>query len=88
MSGTDYDDFVSTLITAAAATTGVTFDGVDKHEVELSVKRRQRLERIPLDPWGSAYDYTILSSEKFQIISYGEDLQEGTEDDVVWPRDE
>nr|WP_161501586.1 cadherin-like domain-containing protein [Rhodopirellula sp. SM50] len=29
VSGTDYDDFVSAIITAAAATTGVTFDGTD-----------------------------------------------------------
>lgn len=46
------------------------------------------MERIPLDPWGGAYDYKILSAKKYQIVSYGEDLQEGTEDDVVWPKQE
>ncbi len=44
------------------------------------------LESIPDDPWGNPYVYTPLSGKKFKIISYGADGQEGTEDDVVWPK--
>ena len=46
------------------------------------------LDTIPSDPWGNAYEMKPLGGKKFKIVSYGEDGQEGTEDDVVWPREE
>jgi hypothetical protein len=30
----------------------------------------------------------LLGGRKYQIVSYGEDGQEGTNDDVRWPTDE
>jgi len=44
------------------------------------------MEKIPDDPWGNPYEFKILSNKKYQIISVGEDGQEGTDDDVVWPK--
>ena len=44
------------------------------------------MEKIPDDPWGYPYELKILSNKKYQIISVGEDGQEGTEDDVLWPK--
>ena len=46
------------------------------------------MEKIPDDPWGYPYEFKLLGNKKFQIISVGEDGQEGTEDDVVWPKTE
>ena len=46
------------------------------------------LESIPNDPWGNPYELKSMGGKKFKIVSYGEDGQEGTEDDVVWPREE
>jgi len=46
------------------------------------------MEKIPDDPWGYPYEFKILSSKKYQIVSVGEDGQEGTEDDVLWPQAE
>jgi general secretion pathway protein G len=46
------------------------------------------MESIPDDPWGNPYEFKLLGNKKFQILSVGEDGQEGTEDDVVWPRPE
>jgi general secretion pathway protein G len=43
-------------------------------------------ETVPKDPWGQAYDYRV-SGKKFTIRSYGEDQQEGTADDIVWPKE-
>jgi general secretion pathway protein G len=42
------------------------------------------MDSIPKDPWDSPYDYRP-SGKKFKIISYGEDQQEGTADDIVYP---
>jgi hypothetical protein len=44
------------------------------------------LDSIPKDPWGTPYEYRV-SGKKFKIISYGEDQQEGTADDIVWPKE-
>ena len=46
------------------------------------------LDKVPMDPWGNPYDYKVLSGKNYKIVSYGQDAQEGTEDDVVWPKDE
>lgn len=43
------------------------------------------MNNIPLDPWNNPYMYTPLTGKKFKIVSFGEDTQEGTEDDIVWP---
>ncbi|MHC4491743.1 MAG: type II secretion system protein GspG [Planctomycetota bacterium] len=45
------------------------------------------LESVPEDPWGNPY---ILEREgsKIRIYSWGDDGQEGTEDDIVYPKGE
>ena len=42
------------------------------------------LDTIPEDPWGNPY---VLERDgsKIRIYSWGEDGQEGTEDDIVYP---
>jgi general secretion pathway protein G len=42
---------------------------------------------VPKDPWGNPYDYKQTGRDKFQIRSMGEDSQEGTQDDLVWPKE-
>ena len=44
------------------------------------------MEQIPDDPWGHPYEFKLLGNKKFQVVSVGEDGQEGTDDDVVWPK--
>ena len=46
------------------------------------------MESIPDDPWGSPYVLKQLGGRKFQIISYGKDQSEGTEDDIIWPKED
>lgn len=46
------------------------------------------IERIPKDPWGSPYEYGILSDTECRILSRGEDCRAGTRDDMVWPSEE
>ena len=41
-----------------------------------------------IDPWNNPYIYTPLGGKKYKIVSTGEDGQEGTEDDVVYPLQE
>ena len=52
-------------------------------------KGKPLMERVPNDPWGEAYIFTIpgqKNASKFDIRSKGPDRQEGTEDDVGnWP---
>jgi general secretion pathway protein G len=55
-------------------------------EEDASGERYLDAESIPKDPWGGVYDYRV-SGKKFTIRSYGEDQQEGTADDIVWPKD-
>ena len=50
----------------------------------------QLADRIPLDPWGQEYRYESPqvgdgegSKYRFRIISTGNDLKLGTEDDIV-----
>lgn len=43
------------------------------------------LDALPLDPWGSPYEYEVLSATRFRIISLGPDRIRGTEDDLEWP---
>ena len=38
---------------------------------------------IPADPWGNPYQYEMISSEQYRIWSWGADLMDGTEDDVI-----
>lgn len=40
------------------------------------------LERPPIDPWGTPYQYT-LSSNGVRIVSAGRDKRHGTADDVT-----
>jgi general secretion pathway protein G len=44
-------------------------------------------EELPLDPWGSPYQYEQLSADEFKIWSNGPDGQQGSEDDVDPTRD-
>ena len=46
------------------------------------------LDSIPNDPWGNPYELKSLGGNKFKLMSYGEDGQEGTDDDVIWPRED
>lgn len=39
-------------------------------------------EELPIDPWGSPYQYEQLSAEEFKIWSNGPDGQQGSEDDI------
>jgi general secretion pathway protein G len=46
------------------------------------------MDSIPMDPWGQPYVLKNLTGRKYQILSFGKDETEGTEDDIVWPREE
>ncbi len=40
------------------------------------------LQRAPVDPWGTPYQYSRLSNQ-FEIVSAGQDKRFETEDDVM-----
>ncbi len=44
------------------------------------------IEKIPNDPWGNPYQYHLEGAKKYKIVSMGEDGQEGTQDDITWPK--
>lgn len=46
------------------------------------------MQSIPLDPWGSAFEYVVLGERRFQVRSCGEDGLPDTEDDLVWPEED
>ena len=48
------------------------------------------IQEVPLDPWGNSYELRILdrTGNKFEIVSFGPDMEEGTEDDIVFPERE
>ena len=48
-------------------------------------KGRAYLESLSDDPWGQPYVIEELEGGRFRVLSYGEDLAEGTEDDIVYP---
>jgi len=39
-------------------------------------------ETIPNDPWGNPYEYKLVDSSHFLIVSYGADGQEGGESEI------
>ncbi len=46
----------------------------------------QLADRVPMDPWGQEYLYKFPGTKtpsEFEIISKGEDTQQGTEDDIT-----
>ena len=45
------------------------------------------LTTIPLDPWGGTYSLKPVGGGHVEIRSAGRDGEEGTEDDLVWPKD-
>ena len=45
------------------------------------------MRRIPLDPWGSAYDYRVLAGQRFELRCWGEDGLPDTEDDLIYPQE-
>ncbi len=45
------------------------------------------LSRNEDDPWGNPYVMEKISSQRIRVISWGQDGQEGTEDDIVYPRE-
>ena len=46
------------------------------------------MEKIPNDPWGTPYELKLLGGTDFELRSAGPDLQDGNEDDIVWPKQE
>ncbi len=46
------------------------------------------IDRIPMDPWGNAYEYRPQDRKTYIIKSYGEDGQADTEDDIFYPDQE
>jgi general secretion pathway protein G len=42
------------------------------------------IKRIPKDPFGEEFIYNLEGRSDIDIICKGEDLQEGTEDDISW----
>ena len=52
---------------------------------EDSVTGEPWMTSIPDDPWGSPYRYRPLGGTKFEILSFGEDTMEGTDDDILRP---
>ena len=48
-------------------------------------KGRCYLESLSDDPWGQPDVIEKIDRESFRVLSYGEDLAEGTEDDIVFP---
>lgn len=49
---------------------------------------RQRLKEIPIDPWGTAYQYrypaTKNTTESYDLYSFGEDMVESDDDVGNW----
>lgn len=45
------------------------------------------MEKIPLDPWGQAYDFRVVDARRnrFELRSGGEDKVLDTEDDIIFP---
>ena len=43
------------------------------------------IDHIPADPWGQAYDYTVLDRRRYEIRCAGVDGEPGTEDDLIHP---
>lgn len=41
------------------------------------------MKKLPTDPWGNAYLYLSESRNKYEIISFGADGEEGGEDDAA-----
>lgn len=41
-----------------------------------------------LDPWGNPYELVELGPKKFDVVSHGEDGEEGTDDDLRYQRDQ
>ena len=46
------------------------------------------MKRIPNDPWDQPYDFRPQDRNQYIIVSYGEDKQPDTEDDIRWPEQE
>jgi general secretion pathway protein G len=46
------------------------------------------IRHVPKDPWGNAYQLRLEGGEAYGILSMGKDAQEGTEDDVAFPKQE
>ncbi len=39
--------------------------------------------RVPADPWGQPYEYTIEDATSYRLRSYGPDTKPDTDDDLV-----
>ena len=51
----------------------------------------QIMDEVPLDPWQTPYGYKFPGTHnksKFELISMGPDMTEGTEDDISSQKDE
>jgi len=59
---------------------------LDEMHAPIRPGERDFLKPSP-DPWGNAY-VLELDGKDVRVTSWGEDRQEGTEDDLVWPGEE
>lgn len=62
-------------------------DSLDEMMAPLRQGDQDFLETVPEDPWGNPY---VLERDgsRLRIFSWGEDGQEGTEDDIMYPPEE
>ena len=55
---------------------------VNPPEGPMGVKEDPYLEKVPIDPWGRNYVYSIGEDNKPVVVCVGPDGQEGTADDI------
>jgi general secretion pathway protein G len=59
----------------------------DLDEMCVPLRPGERRFLMPVsDPWGNPYVLAPVGSD-VQVRSWGEDLEEGTDDDLVWPEE-
>lgn len=46
---------------------------------------RVYVEMLPQDPWDQDYIIRETEGRKFEVVSFGPDMEEGTEDDIIAP---
>jgi hypothetical protein len=46
------------------------------------------LQTLPNDPWKQPIEYEVIDAQRFRLRSAGPDGESGTDDDLVWPRED